>query len=143
MTKLSTILQEVLTEVGEIQNPYKWKYDFVDDDGNYFYSFRTPENKYSVGITDNGNNSYEILFNTEGEMGYDTGEGVALRVLSTVLNIALDFVKKHQPDDLVLRPTEEKRARIYRVYAEKNTPPGYKLIPTGGGTNHWVKNKVN
>jgi acyl-CoA hydrolase len=29
--KLTTILQELLTEIGEIRNPFKWKYDFVDD----------------------------------------------------------------------------------------------------------------
>ena len=93
MIKLSTILQELLTEVGEIRNPFTWKYDFIDDDGNYFYSFSTPENKYSVGITYNGGNGYELLFNTEEEMGKDTNENVALRVLSTVFEIALDFIK--------------------------------------------------
>ncbi len=138
MIKLTNILQEVLTEVGEIQNPYKWKYDFVDDDGNYFYSFRTPENKYTVGITWNGNNTYELLFNTVEEMGRDTQENVALRVLSTVFEIGLDFVKKHQPDDFIARPTEQKRARVYKTYMEKNLPDGYKLV-TMADTYHWIK----
>ena len=129
-----------LNEVGEVQNPYPWKYNFIDDDGNIFYSFETPQNKYSVGVTDNGDNSYEMLFNTEGEMGYDTGEGVALKVLSTVFDIANDFVKEHQPDDFIIRPTEGKRARIYKIYAQKNLPSGYKLMSIGD-THHWIKTK--
>jgi hypothetical protein len=133
-------LVNILREVGEVQNPYPWKYNFIDDDGNIFYSFETPQNKYSVGITDNGDNSYEMLFNTEGEMGYNTGEGVALRVLSTVFDIANDFVKEHQPDDFIIRPTEGKRARIYKIYAQKNLPSGYKLMSIGD-THHWIKTK--
>ena len=133
-------LSSQLNEVGEVQNPYPWKYNFTDDDGNIFYSFETPQNKYSVGVTDNGDNSYEMLFNTEGEMGYDTGEGVALKVLSTVFDIANDFVKEYQPDDFIIRPTEEKRARIYKAYAQKNLPIGYKLVSMGD-THHWIKPK--
>lgn len=138
MTKLTNILQEILNEVGEIQNPYPWKFDFVDDDGNYFYSFKTPENDYTIGITWNGDDSYEMLFNTVEEMGKDTQEHVALRVLSTVFQIGLDFVDKHQPEDFIARPTEQKRARVYKAYMEKNLPSGYKLIDMGS-TYHWIK----
>lgn len=137
-TKAWVINMGMLNEVGQIENPFKWKFDFVDDDGNYFYSFHTPQNEYSVGITWNGNNSYEILFNTAEEMGKDTGEHVATRVLSTVFEIMLDFIKKESPDDLVIRPTEEKRGRIYRHYAEKNIPNGYKLVSIGD-VQHWIK----
>jgi hypothetical protein len=132
------LFEHLLKEVGDIVNAFPWKYDFVDDDGNFFYTFNTPENKYSVGITYNGGNSYEILFNTAEEMGKDTGENVATRVISTVFEIMLDFINKENPDDLIIRPTEEKRGRIYRHYAEKNIPDGYKLISIGD-TQHWIK----
>ena len=129
-----------LNEVGQIESPYPWKYNFTDDDGNIFYSFETPQNKYSVGVTENGGGSYEMLFNTEEEMGKDTQEGVALKVLSTVFDIADKFVKEYQPEDFIMRPTEEKRARIYKIYAQKNLPQGYKLISMGD-THHWIKSK--
>ena len=132
------LFEHLLKEVGDIVNAFPWRYDFVDDDGNFFYTFNTPENKYSVGITYNGGNSYEILFNTAEEMGKDTGENVATRVISTVFEIMLDFINKENPDDLIIRPTEEKRGRIYRHYAEKNIPDGYKLISIGD-TQHWIK----
>jgi hypothetical protein len=126
-----------LNEAGEIENPYQWKKDFIDDDGNVFYSFNTPQNTYSVGIAYNGQNSYEAQFNTSEEMGLDTGEGVALRVLSTVSEILLAFIKEFEPDEVIVRPIKTKgaedarRFRIYGVYLKKNLAPGYTLLTIG------------
>jgi hypothetical protein len=138
-----------LNEVGEISNPFDWKYDFADDDGNYFYSFSSPQNKYSVGISWSGDDSYEVLFNTEGEMGQDTGEGVAMRVLSTVTAITLDFIDRIDPEEVILRPIQTKKAgdkvdtrrfNVYGAYLRKNLPSGYKLL-TLGDTYRMIKNK--
>jgi len=138
-----------LNEVGEISNPFNWKYDFADDDGNYFYSFSSPQNKYSVGISWSGDDSYEVLFNTEGEMGQDTGEGVAMRVLSTVTAITLDFIDRIDPEEVILRPIQTKKAgdkvdtrrfNVYGAYLRKNLPSGYKLL-TLGDTYRMIKNK--
>jgi hypothetical protein len=126
-----------LNEAGEIENPYQWKKDFIDDDGNVFYSFNTPQNTYSVGIAYNGQNSYEAQFNTSEEMGLDTGEGVALRVLSTVSEILLAFIKEFEPDEVIARPIKTKgaedarRFRIYGIYLKKNLAPGYTLLTIG------------
>jgi hypothetical protein len=136
-TKAWVINMEMLNEAGNIENPYQWKKDFIDDDGNVFYSFNTPQNTYSVGIAYNGQNSYEAQFNTSEEMGLDTGEGVALRVLSTVAEIILDFIKEFEPDELIARPIktkgteDESRFRIYGVYLRKNLAPGYNLVTLG------------
>jgi len=135
-----------LMETGEIWNPFPWQYDFIDEDGNFFYSFNTPQHKYSVGISWNGDDSYELLFNTDGDMGQDTGENVARQVLSTVAAIANDFVAKEQPEELILRPiktkgTEDKRRFVvYGAYLKKNTPKGYTLH-TMGDTYRLIKNK--
>jgi len=129
-----------LNEVGEGTNPYDWSYDFADDDGNYFYSFKTPQNKYSVGISWSGDDSYEVLFNTEGEMGQDTGEGVATRVLSTVTAITKDFINKVDPKEVILRPIQTKkvgdkvdtrRFNVYGAYIRKNLPSDYTLAILG------------
>ena len=37
-------------------------------------------------------------------MGQDTGEGVAMRVLSTVTAITLDFIDRIDPEEVILRP---------------------------------------
>lgn len=141
---LENLEQAPLREVGRIENPYTWKYDFVDDDGNVFYSFKTPENRYSVAFTWQGENLYELFFNTAEDMGQDTGEGVALRVLSTVGDITNKFIKKYDPEEVVFRPIktkgegDERRFRVYKIYLEKNLPSDYKLF-TMGNTFHLMK----
>lgn len=131
------LFEHLINEVGDIQNPFDWGLVDIDDDGNYFYRFNTPQNDYSVGITYNGAQSYELSFNTVGEMGQDTGEGVATRVLSTVTEITKDFINREKPDELIFRPIKTKgeedtrRARVYKVYLEKNLPSNYKLLTMG------------
>lgn len=143
MIRLSNILRE-LNEVGRIENPYPWTYDFVDDDGNVFYSFNTPQHTYSVAFTLHGEDHYELFFNTAGDMGQDTDEGVALRVLSTVTDIANSFIKERTPEEVIFRPIKTKgqedtrRFKVYGIYLQKNTPPGYKLI-TIGDTYRMIK----
>ena len=103
----------------------------------YFIPLIPPQNTYSVGIAYNGQNSYEAQFNTSEEMGLDTGEGVALRVLSTVSEILLAFIKEFEPDEVIVRPIKTKgaedarRFRIYGVYLKKNLAPGYTLLTIG------------
>ena len=135
---------EPLKEAGKIENPFPWDFDFEDEDGNYFYSFKTPKHTYSVGFTWNGDSSYELIFDTEGDMGQDTGEGAALRVLSTITDIAASFVKEVEPEELIFRPIktkgakDERRFRVYGVYLKKNLPSNYTLY-TFGDTYRAVK----
>lgn len=136
MIRLNQIVEQI-TEVGEIKNPYPWTYDFEDDDGNIFYSFNTPKHTYSVAFNWQDEGHYELFFNTEGDMGQDTGEGVALRVLSTVADITSKFIKKYQPEEVIFRPIktkgeeDERRFKVYGVFLQKNLPPDYKLLTLG------------
>lgn len=141
------LFEHLLKEVGEITDPYNWGLRDIDDDGNYFYMFDTPQNEYSVGITNNGQDSYELSFTTLGEMGQDTGEGVAMKVLSTVMEIALDFINKEKPEEVIFRPIQTKkigdkvdtrRFNVYGAYLRSNTPKEYNLI-TLGDTYRWIK----
>lgn len=143
MIRLNRIVEEI-TEAGRIENPYLWDYDFEDDDGNIFYSFSTPKHTYSVAFTPHGVDRYELFFNTEGDMGQDTEEGVALRVLSTVASIAGAFIEKREPIEVIFRPIKTKgtedsrRFSVYGIYLEKNLPSDYKLL-TLGDTYRLVK----
>lgn len=138
------LFEHLIKEVGEITDPYGWDLRDIDDDGNYFYRFNTPQNEYSVGITNNGQESYEISFTTSGEMGQDTGEGVAMKVLSTVTEIAVDFINKEKPEEVIFRPIKTKgeedtrRFRVYKAYLDKNLPIGYKLM-TFGDTYRFIR----
>lgn len=136
--------QLALNEVGEASNPYPWKFRSKDDDGNMFYSFNSDKNEYTVAITDNGGGSHEAHFNTVGEMGLDTNEGVAIRVISTFISIIKDFMKNEEPNEMIVRPIQTKgeddkrRERVYKIFLEKNIPVGYSLL-NFAGTFRYVK----
>ena len=138
------LFEHLINEIGEIKNPFDWGFRDVDDDGNYFYRFDSPQNEYSVGITYNGDDSYELSFTTVGEMGQDTGEGVATRVLSTVMEVALDFIDRANPQEVIFRPIKTKgeedrrRFNVYGIYLKKNLPSNYNMI-TLGDTYRWIK----
>jgi hypothetical protein len=138
------LFEHLINEIGEIRNSFDWGFRDVDDDGNYFYRFDSPQNEYSVGITYNGDDSYELSFTTVGEMGQDTGEGVAIRVLSTVMEVALDFIDRADPQEIIFRPIKTKgeedkrRFNVYGVYLRKNLPSNYNMI-TLGDTYRWIK----
>ena len=145
-------LSSQLNEVGEGTKTYSWKFDDEDADGNYFYSFDTDNSTYSVGIANLEDGMYDLSFNTTSKEGdpdtsLDTNEGVPLRVLSTVVDIAKDFIQKADPDIVIFRPIKTKEAnkeddqrrfKIYGAYLRKNLPSNYNLM-TFGDTYRIVK----
>lgn len=144
-------IPERLNEIGEVSNPYDWDLAEMDEEGGY-YTFDTPENKYVVAFVELGGNTYDVSFNTAGgivrkTIKLDTNENVALRVLSTVTEIALDFIKRANPEELVIHPIKTKedskedlrRFKIYGVYLRKNLPNNYKLY-TMGDSYRVIKN---
>jgi hypothetical protein len=138
------LFEHLVSEIGEGSKIFSWKYDGVDDDGNMFYSFNTPENEYTVGISYLDGNSYEVNFNALGEMGRDVNENVQYRVLSTVIDITKDLINKENPDDITFRAIrtkgedDQRRFNFYKQYLEKNLPSDYKLT-TIGNNFHWIK----
>lgn len=133
-----------VNEIGEGTKTYAWKFDDEDDDGNYFYSFQTEKHKYGVGIANLDDGMYELSFNTVEHSSLDTNEGVMLRVMSTVVEIAKDFIQRAQPEAVYFRPIktggpeDSRRGRIYAAYLNKNLPSNYMTI-TGGDTLRIVR----
>ena len=138
------LFEHLISEIGEGVKPFPWKYDGIDDDGNMFYSFNTPENEYTVGISYLDGNAYEVSFNTMGEMGRDVNENVQYRVLSTIIGITKDLIKRENPEDITFRAiktkndTDQRRFNFYKQYLEKNLPSDYRLINIGNNF-HWIK----
>jgi len=134
-----------LNEIGEGTRTYSWRFDDEDADGNYFYSFDTENSSYGVGVANLEDGMYDLSFNTTSKDGdpdvnLDTNEGVPLRVLSTVVNIAKDFIQRANPDTVIFRPIKTKEAnrqddmrryKLYGAYIRKNIPSEYKLIDFG------------
>lgn len=124
---------------------YKATFDFVDGDGNYFYSFKSPENDYSIGIVNLGEGFYEALFHTETGGDQDTGENVAIQVLSTVFQVAKKFTDKHQPQQMIITPIKTKgsddlrRYNVYARFAKNYLPNGYR-VSSSPNVHRWIKN---
>ena len=151
-TKAWVIDMRLLNEVGEGTKTYSWKFNDEDADGNYFYSFDTDNSTYSVGVANLEDGMYDLSFNTTSKEGdpdtsLDTNEGVPLRVLSTVVEVAKDFIQKADPDIVIFRPIKTKEAnkeddqrrfKIYGAYLRKNVPSNYNLM-TFGDTYRIVK----
>ena len=135
---------ESINEIGEGTKAFPWQFTDMDDDGNYFYSFETDKHKYGVGIANLEDGMYELSFNTTEHSSLDTNEGVMLKVMSTVVEIARDFINRAKPDAVYFRPIktggpeDSRRGRIYAAYLDKNLPSDYRAIP-GGDTLRIVK----
>jgi hypothetical protein len=144
-TKAWVIDMSKLNEIGEGTRTYSWRFDDEDADGNYFYSFDTENSNYGVGIANLEDGMYDLSFNTTSKDGdpdvsLDTNEGVPLRVLSTVVAIAKDFIQKVNPETVIFRPIKTKevdkqddmrRYKLYGAYIRKNIPSNYNVIDFG------------
>lgn len=138
-------LVDILKEIGEGTRTYSWKFDDEDADGNYFYSFDTDNSTYSVGIANLEDGMYDLSFNTtspdgDPDVSLDTNEGVPLRVLSTVVDIAKYFIKRKDPEIVIFRPIktketnkgdDQRRFKLYGAYLRKNLPSNYNLMTVG------------
>ena len=136
---------EPLREIGEGTKIYDWTLEDEDEDGNRFYFFSTEKSSYTVGIADLEDGMYDVSFNAvekggDFESDLDTNEGVPLRVLSTVVDITKDFIKKVNPDVVIFRPIKTKegnreddmrRYKLYGAYLRKNIPQEYSLMDSG------------
>jgi hypothetical protein len=134
-----------LNEIGEGTRTYSWRFNDEDADGNCFYSFDTENSTYSVGVANLEDGMYDLSFNTtspdgDPDVGLDTNEGVPLRVLSTVVEIAKDFIKRKDPEIVIFRPIKTKEANkggdqrrfnLYGAYLRKNLPSDYRLMTVG------------
>ena len=138
-------LVDILKEIGEGTRTYSWKFNDEDADGNCFYSFDTENSTYSVGVANLEDGMYDLSFNTTSKDGdpdisLDTNEGVPLRVLSTVVEIAKDFIKRKDPEIVIFRPIktkesnkggDQRRFNLYGAYLRKNLPSNYRLMTVG------------
>jgi hypothetical protein len=134
----------VLKEIGEGTKTYPWTFNDEDEDGNYFYSFETEKSHYDVGIANLEDGMYDLSFNAmsgDWDADLDTNEGVPLRVISTVVEIAKDFIAKVQPEIVIFRPIktkkgdekekDQRRSKLYGAYLKKHLPSDYNLMTLG------------
>lgn len=115
-------------------------YEFTKIGGvDHEYKFSTEENDYVVKFADLDGGYYERSYNIEGEFKSpeksQTLENKALKVLSTVTKITVDFLR-NPPSDfyiLLIHPIDSRRLRIVKAFMEKALPTGYEMKEEDGG----------
>ena len=116
---------------GPVKESYQFKIsdkDYDSEDNSLItvtYKFSTPDNTYRVefysGEYSSESKAFDVSFGLD--KGYNskldtfqmTGEGNALSILKTVVNIIIDFTNKFEVNKLVINPTSEKRGKIYSM----------------------------
>lgn len=137
MVKLINILREqIASMLSEIEfdvtkaSKYKWK----KDPSGTRYTFNTSEEgkdgtEYEVVFEPHSSDedekfkTYERMYNPVGK-GYEmTGEGNALKVNATVMDITMDFITNNKDwYDIIISPIESKRLNIVRKFIQQNVP---------------------
>lgn len=149
------IKEELIKEVGSIDRPYKWEGPMESgwmDDVGYFFDTDSGV-KYIVKFHRYPNEEWERGFTADGKYG-ETGDKDVYRVMSTITQITLDFIDSYEPNmieiphidtqkeikttidqiraksakDVIKLKMEipNKRAKLNRIYLERNLPQGYK-----------------
>ena len=122
--------------------PIKESYQFKVSDKNYDeednslisvdYNFSTPDNDYRVEFNSGEYNpeskKFDVSFGLDKGYGFKldtfqmTGEGNALSILKTIIDIIKDFTNRFEVNKLVINPTSEKRGKIYSMILKSLSP---------------------
>jgi hypothetical protein len=119
------------TTSAPIKESYQFKLtdkDYDEEDKSLLsadYKFSTPNNDYRVefysGEHSPESKTFDLSFGLDA--GYTnkldtfqmTGEGNALSILKTIINIIRDFTNRFDVNKLVINPTSEKRGKVYSM----------------------------
>ena len=143
-----------VADVVDLDRPYKWEGPieggWMDDVGYFFKNDRG--SNYIVKFNRFANEEWERSFTADGKY-METGEGDVYRVMATVTQITMDFIENYEPNlieiphvdtkkevedtfrqlkiskatDIIKMKSQlsNKRAKLNRIYLEKNLPQGY------------------
>ena len=139
----STKIQD-LEEVGEAtQKPYKWTVKKSYWEASLMeitYSFTTDKGiKYEALFYENADYRFDFLFYPEGGLAMDiVNKGELFRVMSTIVDIMKDFIKKEKWSVIEYASVkqhkgDERREKLYAAYLKKNLPDGIEVDELGGG----------
>jgi len=131
------LINEILAENLESYPFLEDDITFDEEDGgllNVEYSFNTPENQYRVnfysGEYNPSDKTFEVSFGinrgptNQPDMNKMTGENNTRSILKTISEIIIEFMEDFEEDvkRLIVKPTSEKRGRIYKTLLPKYLP---------------------
>jgi hypothetical protein len=127
----NTKIKVNLVQANELNENYQFKVsdkNYDEEDNSLIsvdYNFSTPDNDYRVEFNSGEYNpelkKFDVSFGLD--KGYSfkldtfqmTGEGNALSILKTIVNIIKDFTNRFEVNKLVINPTSKKRGKIYSM----------------------------
>ena len=128
------LLREKIYDFSEVDTGY----DEYDNSLLYSdYTFETPKNKYKVSFYSGEygpeDKTFEVSFGIDKETTSQldtheyTGEGDVYNIIQTLCKIMEDFLYQYDDDveKLVIKPTDEKRRKVYKVLIPKYLDPSY------------------
>jgi len=144
------LFEHQLNEIGDSQ-PMDWKLIDTDKQAGsveYIYQFDTPGETYDVNLTHfPSQNRINVEFSIGGDTQVITNSGMALPVLSTVVDIVKDFIRTNPKlKEINFIPakssaTDYRREKIYLYYIEKKFP-GAKISKEELGTRALPYNSI-
>jgi hypothetical protein len=125
-------LIDILEEIGEKSYPFRdANQTYTEDDNTLLsvdYNFNTPKQQYKVsfysGEYSPEDKTFDLSFGVDRGDMYKldtfqmTGEGNALKIFSTVIEIIKDFLYQYEDEGaekIVIFPTSEKRRKLYQM----------------------------
>lgn len=142
--------KEDIKEVGDASiQPYTWELE-LSNEYEIVYTFRTDNNTpYEVHFFDEKKGWYTLMFAAHGKSDIETNKGELYRVMSTLVDITQDFIKKYNPEAInftgedkksatsILKIKPSQRTSLYRAYLQKHLPSNYKIKQVANHT--WIK----
>ena len=149
-----------LKEIGDASSQsFPFKMRQIDEVGEYaIYEFHSPENKYTVHFMLDDRmkkpGAWEISFrNPQSATSVGlSGEGIPLKVMSTVVAIVKDFINREESKKsneymfTGLRKMgggdqageRSQRTKLYLAFLKRNMPPGTKIETIGQNEIHFT-----
>ncbi len=130
-----------ISEVGEgSSTAYPFQFDNISDNEVHYY-FSTEGFDYDVILNgDQRSGKWNMQFGAIGGTPSDvTNEGKPLKIMSTLLNITNDFIKKFEPNVLMFKPEkneeydgdDKRRYNMYMAFIKKHMIRNYTVFERG------------
>lgn len=153
--ELSKLLQEIITEVGDLKNISDYNYDLNNNGGIFYFEYKNQKLKCKVSLTEvppQINTSFKLppIINQSNKpiisVGFDI-EGIdeqylksdyslLLKILKTVVNIFKNHLPNYPEDSIFVFMATSKtgegfndpqKMKLYKIILQQNLPTGYRM----------------
>jgi hypothetical protein len=162
---LLKLLNEVITEVGDLENILGFDYKLTNNGGEFEFEFKSKTIRGEVNFTEIPKQlakefNFPPVINPEGKPIISIGYGIEgndeqylksnykylLNILKTVINIIKDSISKYSPSSIfVVFATsktgegynDQQKMNLYKLVLQKNVPSGYRI-----GDGSWKEHQL-